>query len=306
MKYKFEYWHLLVAVVVLFGVAHYFGLGFLGALTGICHSEELNSSGDIISAVSLWKYGGADAQIMPPDPNDPGAPTAIFWGNMNLFIVIDQYCGNVLAQADYQVDHNPNITKESSFEGPTQVFKYYNMLLGNQPTPILYVWCNSVNKDVVMATTNVALKDMYFEQFYVCTECEAGVNESETCDTGSTIVTKQCTENGTWSVIDSCPVIEVPNVTATTTGTGGAGVPSGSIKIACDFPGEYWDSNLRKCTGGCTLNSQCPSKSCDLDTYSCNPVVVEEQSTLEKYRYYFAGIGLIILGLGYWLITKIK
>lgn len=228
MRYKYETWHLIPAIALLVILYSYGGFSFLGALTGFCQADEPTSISDFKTDIGLWSFNGVTPSVTGDVYN---------WNLSMLTVQSVPSCGafidSITATAGTQ-----NLTINSGLEADRRVVEIQGT----------YYWCNA-NDSIFFSSNSLALKDLWFETYFVCTECQPGISEKQTCANGNNITAKTCSATGTWTYPQSCPetVVTTP-----------ASQPAPKTTMETCGPLEKWVSEEHKCVlMGCASSDDC-------------------------------------------------
>ena len=304
MKYKFESWHLIIALILLFFIASKYG-GFLGALTGICTSVEPSPS-EIKSQILEWEFGSVvneDGELIGATVKSEGGGVYSWAGEYKLYLLdvtsaeTETFtCADAINDLMAQASMQDNSTLRTFFEGDRKVFAFENGVFSlagftgavfTVPKEVeRFVWCDKSGY-LLLSTETEGLKDKYFQSFYKCVDCESGVIENKTCPNGEEIIWRQCGDEGFWEVLSECPapVVETPS----SSGLVGGG---GTIPAQCG-PGEMWSGEEHKCVTLAITPDVSEDQPSQFTVFIKNPLVI-------------VALAIFALGIGYFFIFRKK
>lgn len=306
----------IIAVIGFILLATFGGFGFLGSISGFCESVEAPTKDKMIKDISQWNYRLDSSTI-----ND----NKIFWKTSEVTVdFMAEGCNNRIIALNEMAKQQSQPAVEL-IRGPTTVYEFMEFVDPTQGLIDFWGWCDK-SDTLFVRTNDKNLMELYFENFFVCEECEFGEQEETTCADGTKLITKVCGEDAKWKVKSTCPL-------AVDAKTGGF-LGDASALVKCDFEGEYYDESLRKCVGSCTVDEQCPSikdpcgsnkmiaRTCDTSSFSCKSAGLtcspddinqkKAQTILPSFDRFSTSLKIALIGMfmiifaGMWFIIKIR
>lgn len=277
VKVKIKNWHIFLLVIAVILIVKYGG--FLGALSGICESQEPTSAEGIMAIAGTWQVGGLNGTV---SGNDVVWSTSYLRVNDVSLVNSSMVCSDFETSLIASVVSQENASSRTFLEGTRRVFEFNKFKVGDTVFDSLYVWCGPT-PNLVLQSNDALVEEKYFVNTFTCKECSAGIVEN--CSNNASRVWRTCSVEGSWVVENSCE-------TTTTNSQSSSGVTN-IIPVECG-PEEQWVDTEHKCI---TQTNETEQK---------EQVTVEEKNWFSNNKTFIIIIGVMIIGLGFLVWKKFK